>query len=100
MQASGDPFLGDVSSTRRGSFYVRQFRDMKGSVEIASLTDLDDLALYGTLCAVALARAYAQSRVPGVIAGSLETGTDPHAADAAFADFADAYVRRNRDDRE
>lgn len=33
MQASGDPFLGYVSSTRRGSFYVRQFRDMKGSVE-------------------------------------------------------------------
>lgn len=58
MQASGDPFLGYVSSTRRGSFYVRQFRDMKGSVEIASLTDPNDLALYGSLCAMALARAH------------------------------------------
>lgn len=100
MQASGDPFLGYVSSTRRGSFYVRQFRDMKGSVEIASLTDPDDLALYGTLCAVTLARAHAQSGVPGVIAGYLGTGTEPNAADAAFADFAEAYARLNRDDHE
>ncbi|MBF9350715.1 DUF2252 domain-containing protein [Mycobacteroides chelonae] len=100
MQASGDPFLGYVSSTRRGSFYVRQFRDMKGSVEIASLTDPNDLALYGSLCAMALARAHAQSGVPGVIAGYLGAGADPNTADAAFADFADAYVRVNRADHQ
>lgn len=67
---------------------------------IASLTDPDDLALYGTSCAVALARAHAQSGVPGVIAGYLGTGTDPNAADAAFADFAEAYAGLNRDDHE
>ncbi|SIN15009.1 Uncharacterized protein conserved in bacteria [Mycobacteroides abscessus subsp. abscessus] len=78
MQASGDPFLGYVTSTRRGSFYVRQFRDMKGSVDITSLTNPDDLALYGSLCAIALARAHAQSGVPGVIAGYLGGGTDPN----------------------
>lgn len=100
MQASGDPFLGYVSSTKRGSFYVRQFRDMKGSVEIASLTNPEDLALYGSLCAMALARAHAQSGVPGVIAGYLGTGSDPNAADAAFADFAEAYARLNREDHE
>ncbi|QCH22534.1 DUF2252 domain-containing protein [Mycobacteroides salmoniphilum] len=100
MQASGDPFLGYVSSARRGSFYVRQFRDMKGSVEIASLTDPDDLALYGSLCAMTLARSHAQSGVPGVIAGYLGTGSDPNAADAAFADFAEAYTQLNRADHQ
>lgn len=100
MQASGDPFLGYVTSTRRGSFYVRQFRDMKGSVDITSLTNPDDLALYGSLCAIALARAHAQSGVPGVIAGYLGGGTDPNAADTAFADFAEAYARRNREDHQ
>lgn len=45
MQASGDPFLGYVSSTRRGSFYVRQFRDMKGSVEKCPLFDQMQRAL-------------------------------------------------------
>lgn len=45
MQASGDPFLGYVSSARRGSFYVRQFRDMKGSVEKCPLFDQMQRAL-------------------------------------------------------
>lgn len=67
---------------------------------IASLTDPDDLALYGSLCAMTLARSHAQSGVPGVIAGYLGTGNDPNAADAAFADFADAYVRVNRADHQ
>lgn len=100
MQASGDPFLGYVSSAQRGSFYVRQFRDMKGSVEIASLTDPDDLALYGSLCAMTLARSHAQSGVSGVIAGYLGTGSDPNVADAAFADFAEAYTQLNRADHQ
>lgn len=100
MQASGDPFLGYVSSAQRGSFYVRQFRDMKGAVEIASLTDPDDLALYGSLCAMTLARSHAQSGVPGVIAGYLGAGSDPNAADAAFADFAEAYTQLNRADHQ
>jgi len=100
MQASGDPFLGYVSSQTRGSFYVRQFRDMKGSVDIGSLTDPDDLLLYGSLCAIALARAHAQSGVPGVVAGYLGAGSDPNAADTAFADFAEAYARRNRADHQ
>nr|WP_070942018.1 DUF2252 family protein [Mycobacteroides chelonae] len=67
---------------------------------IASLTDPNDLALYGSLCAMALARAHAQSGVPGVIAGYLGAGADPNTADAAFADFADAYVRVNRADHQ
>ncbi|AKC37926.1 Uncharacterized protein conserved in bacteria [Mycolicibacterium phlei] len=64
---------------------------------MASLTDPNDLALYRSLCAMALARAHAQSGVPGVIAGYLGAGADPNAADAAFAD---AYVRVNREDHQ
>lgn len=67
---------------------------------IASLTDPDDLALYGSLCAMTLARSHAQSGVPGVIAGYLGTGSDPNAADAAFADFAEAYTQLNREDHQ
>ncbi|TDZ97076.1 DUF2252 domain-containing protein [Mycobacteroides salmoniphilum] len=49
MQASGDPFLGYVSSARRGSFYVRQFRDMKGSVEKCPLFDQMQQGAYQAL---------------------------------------------------
>lgn len=100
MQASGDPFLGHVSSRERGSFYVRQFRDMKGAVEIGSLTNPDDLASYGSLCAIALARAHSQSGVAGVIAGYLGAGLEPNVADKAFAQFAESYVRLNIEDHQ
>lgn len=60
LQAYSDPFLGHMRSPR-GDFYVRQFHDMKGSVEIESL-DANALIRYAIACGAVLARAHAQSR--------------------------------------
>lgn len=59
LQAVSDPFLGYFHAHGR-DFYVRQYRDMKGSV------DLDDLSAtqfdkYVAGCGLLLARAHAQS---------------------------------------
>ena len=47
MQAAGDPFLGLVRGRRRPAhdFYVRQLKDMKGSIDVA-LLDKEGLADY------------------------------------------------------
>ena len=90
MQAVSDPFVGWTSSAGR-HYYVRQFRDMKGSVEVERLSAalLDS---YGRLCGSVLARAHAQSAEPSLIAGYLGEGT---AFDAAMGRFALAYAEQN-----
>ena len=90
MQAVSDPFLGWTSSAGR-HYYVRQFRDMKGSVEVERLS-ADLLDSYGRLCGSVLARAHAQSAEPSLIAGYLGEGT---AFDAAMGRFALAYAEQN-----
>src|SRR5262249_7358563 len=67
MQAAGDIFLG-WSSVRGRDVYVRQLRDMKGSMEIEAMT-ASDLAQYAEMCGWALARAHARSGDPAAIAG-------------------------------
>lgn len=59
LQAYSDPFLGHLQSSGR-SFYVRQYHDMKGSVEIEELNDAAFNG-YAIACAAVLARAHAQS---------------------------------------
>ncbi|HMT87523.1 MAG TPA: DUF2252 domain-containing protein [Arachnia sp.] len=90
MQAVSDPFLGWTSSEGH-HYYVRQFRDQKGSVDVNRLS-ADLLMRYGRLCGDVLARAHAQSTEPALIAGYLGGGT---AFDDAMADFALAYARQN-----
>lgn len=90
MQAASDPFLGWTSSDGR-TYYVRQFRDMKGGFEIERLS-ADLLERYGRLCGSVLARAHAQSAEPAFIAGYLGHGT---AFDHAMGDFALGYARQN-----
>ncbi len=90
MQAVSDPFLGWTSSEGR-AYYVRQFRDMKGSIEVERLS-ADLLRDYGVLCGRVLARAHAQSTEPALIAGYLGGGT---AFDEAMGRFAVAYARQN-----
>lgn len=59
LQAFSDPFLGYIRRSTH-DFYVRQFHDMKGSVEVEGLDDKAFVA-YAAVCAKVLARAHSQS---------------------------------------
>jgi uncharacterized protein (DUF2252 family) len=72
LQAASDPFLGWVTFGGR-DYYLRQFRDMKGSVELEAL-NASQFLRYGVLCASVLGRAHAQSRDAAIVAGYLDNG--------------------------
>src|ERR1039457_4781954 len=106
-QAASDPFLGWTTGTgtigsgsggrRRASskdYYVRQLRDMKGSMSV-SLMDPHQLSYYGRLCGWALARAHARTGRATMISGYLGGSED---FDNAIADFAVAYAEQNERD--
>ena len=90
MQAAGDPFLGWMSGGQQlpVDFYVRQLRDLKGSIDIA-LLDGDALVDYAAVCGALLARAHARVGDSSLVAGYLG---DDDAFDDAMADFALAYA--------
>ncbi len=69
MQSAGDVFLGWGSSGRH-DFYVRQFKDKKGSVDLAAM-DGYGLRDYAVMCGWTLARAHARSGDARQIAGYL-----------------------------
>jgi uncharacterized protein (DUF2252 family) len=99
MQAASDPFLGWTSGLRQGSgpvkhYYVRQLRDMKGSMSVP-LMDPMQLDYYGRLCGWALARGHARTGRATMISGYLGTN---EAFDHAIADFAIAYADQNEQD--
>ncbi len=98
LQATGDPFLGWFTGAAGVDFYVRQFRDMKGSVDVTTLGGKRALESYGRLCAAALARAHSRSGTPAVIAGYLGGADSGGHADEAFADFGFDYAEVNRRD--
>jgi hypothetical protein len=94
-QASSDIFLGWASSKALGAkFYVRQLRDMKGSLDVAmfSATDMTD---YAQACGYALARSQAKAGDPALIAGYIGKSD---AFDAAIAKHAFAYADQNEAD--
>jgi uncharacterized protein (DUF2252 family) len=92
MQAASDVFLGWAVGPYGHQYYVRQLRDMKGSVSIDRLGP-DELARYAMLCGVTLARAHARSGDPAAIAGYLGAGDQFDRAIVAFADgYADQTV--------
>lgn len=93
MQAASDPLLGWTESEGR-HYYVRQFRDMKGSFEIERLSR-SLLVDYATICGGVLARAHAQSCEPAVIAGYLGHGA---AFDNAIGRFSLSYADQNERD--
>jgi hypothetical protein len=109
-QAASDPFLGWTSgleSPGNGDgdgdpsmfvgakqYYVRQLRDMKGSMSV-ELMDAHQLGYYGRLCGWALARAHARTGRASVIAGYMGTGD---VFDHAIANFAIAYAEQNEQD--
>jgi uncharacterized protein (DUF2252 family) len=69
LQAVSDPLLGWVTFDGR-DYYGRQFRDMKGSVELETLTPAQ-FTNYGSLCGAVLARGHAQSRDAIVVSAYL-----------------------------
>ncbi len=98
-QATADPFLGwtsgiGTSGTAVKDYYVRQLRDMKGSMSVP-LMDPNQLNYYGRLCGWALARAHARTGRATLISGYLGTKED---FDQAIADFAVAYANQNEQD--
>jgi uncharacterized protein (DUF2252 family) len=87
IQAASDLFLGWKTRDNH-DFYVRQLKDMKGTV------DIDDMAPqtivdFAALCGMTLAHAHARSGDFAQIAGYLGKGD---AFDEALADFAEAYA--------
>jgi uncharacterized protein (DUF2252 family) len=90
MQASSDVFLGWASEEGR-DFYVRQFKDMKGSVDVSALS-ASALQEYLELCGITLARAHAQSGRAREISGYLGTGEQ---FDQAITTFASSYADQN-----
>jgi uncharacterized protein (DUF2252 family) len=108
-QAAADPFLGWTSGSGasgmaakkrpRGpggskDYYVRQLRDMKGSMSVPLMDPLQ-LNYYGRLCGWALARAHARTGRAAMISGYLGSSQD---FDHAVADFAMAYADQNEQD--
>jgi hypothetical protein len=95
LQAVSDPFLGylrfeDEDGVPR-DFYVRQFRDMKGSVDLDQLTP-SEFSKYGEACGTLLARAHAQSPIAPMIAGYLgKSGS----FDGAMAEWAIGYAEQS-----
>jgi uncharacterized protein (DUF2252 family) len=93
MQAAGDPLLGWTRVDGR-PFYVRQMKNLKGSIAIEGLsrTPFDFFSwAYGSL----LARAHARSGDAAVISGYCGRGGH---FDEALADWAEAYGAQNRRD--
>jgi uncharacterized protein (DUF2252 family) len=94
MQAASDVFLGWATGDGGRHFYVRQFKDMKGSVDVPTLT-LGQLVEYLELCGWTLARAHAQSGNAQEIAGYLGGGEQ---FDEAVTDFSLAYADQSERD--
>jgi len=97
MQATSDIYLGwtrgvDVSR----HFYWRQLRDMKGSVEVATMTPVG-FTMYGQACGWTMARAHARSGDPVAIAAYLGGGD---AFDRSIIDFAERYADQNERDHQ
>ncbi|HEY4226213.1 MAG TPA: DUF2252 domain-containing protein [Pseudolysinimonas sp.] len=93
LQAVSDVFLGHVRFGGR-DFYVRQFRDMKTSVSIPSLTPAQFVSYAGG-CAIVLARAHAQSPRAAEVSGYLGSSSK---ADDALLTWGLAYAEQAADD--
>jgi uncharacterized protein (DUF2252 family) len=90
LQASGDPFLGwfEAGDEVAHDYYVRQLKDMKGSID-ATLLRKEALTDYARVCGAVLARAHARAGDASTISGYLG---DTDEFDEAVATFATAYA--------
>ncbi|MFJ3835330.1 DUF2252 domain-containing protein [Streptomyces sp. NPDC090054] len=98
MQAASDMFLGwervDGIDGRRRDFYIRQLRDWKG-IAMPETMSPEQLAVFGDICGMTLARAHARSGDRIAIASYLGGGGS---FDRALVTFAEAYADQNERD--
>jgi hypothetical protein len=98
LQAFGDVLLGwksvDLPDGGTQEYYLRQFRDWKGSFETATMTP-SGFGVYASMCGWTLARAHARSGDRVAIAAYLGRGD---AFDRAIAAHAAAYADKNAAD--
>lgn len=99
VQSETDILLGWTSIDPAGDgvelpFIVRQFRNLKGSIDPAGLS-ADDLDDYGRLAGALLARAHSRSLDPRLLAGYLG---DDERFEHAVAAFAQRYADRTEAD--
>ncbi|PJJ63884.1 DUF2252 domain-containing protein [Compostimonas suwonensis] len=90
LQAVSDSFLGYLSVDGR-DYYVRQFRDMKGSIDATELR-FSGFLTYADACATLLARAHAQSHDAPMIAGYLGSSSS---FDRAITEWSIAYAEQS-----
>lgn len=100
MQAASDIFLGwqrvDGIDGKQRDFYVRQLRDWKG-IAMPEMMSPRQLAAFGDVCGMTLARAHARSGDRVAIAAYLGRG---EAFDRALVAFAEAYADQNERDHQ
>lgn len=89
LQSSSDPFLGGTAFGGR-SYYIRQFRDMKESINVAKL-DRESFNLYCQICAFLLAIAHYQSPTAPMIRGYLK---GQKAMDQGLVDWTNEYAKQ------
>jgi uncharacterized protein (DUF2252 family) len=94
MQAASDIFLGWVRGEGGRDFYVRQLKDMKGSVDLETIQPFG-LTAYARLCGATLARAHA--RGGDVVAIDAYMGTDGAFAES-LEEFAQVYADQAEQD--
>lgn len=88
LQSTSDPFLGRTIDPDRRNYYWRQFRDMKGSVDLDAAKPAE-VRTYAELCGRLLARAHTQSPDAAAVAGYLGSGTS---FATAVAEWSVAYA--------
>ena len=93
LQTVSDPLLGWTTVADR-QFYVRQFRNMKGTVALDSI-DAAALADYAGVVGQLLAKGHARTSGASMISGYVGNG-DP--LDRAMARFARAYADQTEAD--
>lgn len=93
LQAMSDVFLGTL---RFGGcdYYVRQFQDMKGSVDVAGMSP-QVFGQYVGACALSLARAHAQSVAAPALVGYVGDGEK---VSRAVLEWSYAYAEKTVDD--
>src|SRR5262249_14174429 len=90
MQSASDIFLGWARTPQGNDFYVRQLRDQKISIDLATVSERVLLA-YATLCGQTLARAHAKSGKASEISGYLGSRSN---FDDAITEYAVGYADR------
>jgi uncharacterized protein (DUF2252 family) len=95
LQTVSDPLLGWASVAGR-QYYVRQFRNMKGSVALDAI-DRRALADYAGICGQLLAKGHARTSGASMIAGYLGKSDK---VDRALCRFARAYADQTEHDHQ